>query len=353
MYKLTATCLFALTGVAVAGTEGSPDPGGPPLDELTVSPDDALEILMNLELAKDYADPGQIPNPDRITDHCEGSPTKQFSLPIYQEQQQGLSFSIDASGRAGIVHAQDRFGFEAAAGPTVEFFGNEVKPFELRLGAIARNTGENAIALDVLAFDQVVLSETLASTNQPIQYIDAVGWQLPVAIRNALSGSWTGTFDCDDGDPDDCNGEVSASTSVVADFAAIIVLRVNANGVESRSLASVNAYAGLQASAKWDDWWDLDVDINLSFATQIDLIHALFAGRGLIERSGDRLVVDAAGQLAVGDSMGALLQFYWDIPDWADWLPGVPSEITLPIFELPAYSGFDDWSYNCRLKATF
>lgn len=336
MKTFAATTMFLTTALAGSAFAGAP--------KGMVEDPKALDGLLGTKLAKeilgyegpviDTLDPGP---------HCKDIDAgHSFSEPFYQQSVAGVPFTIGASGDIGLVADATKFGAEASIGPSVELFGQSVRPLDYRFSATADSSGLNSIDFSIYAFGFELGSTSIANTTNAINYTRSFGWSLP----NVLSGSLGKTYNCtSDFGLKDCSVSWSLTSNVAANVAGVVIFGISHTGVEARALLGVNANASLSAtgSAGADIPHLGHATLSLGATGSFDVIHALFGGRALLQPYNSYYVADAAASFSVSDSMQGLLAFHIAEP--------IDEDFT--IFSLTGTAYADDWAYSCTFPKQF
>ena len=341
-FGLLATTTAALAGTALAGT-------APPPKEAVKDPK-ALEALYDSPLAKEFADGKYFPTIDELDPgpDCKSiSAGRHFSLPLYEQSIAGVPFTVGLAGDIGLVADTDKFGAEATLGPSVDMFGQSFRPLDLRLSAVTKSSGESTIDASLYAFGMEITTRNLASTTDPIEYIDGLGWSLPHVFNGQLGDS----YGCSAGPLENCTVAWSLRSNVAASVGAIIILRVSAQGVEARTLAAINADASVSASGTLTTDVVTDVGslkglrIGAEGFGRIDVIHTLFGGRALLMPYNSYYVADAAASLAVTDTMQGSAKITFPVP--------IIDDPTFTLFQLNGTGLIEDWRYQCTFPKQF
>jgi hypothetical protein len=295
-----------------------------------------IDVLQSDEPIIDEMDPGA-----RCDDIDAG---KQFNWPLYSTDIAGFNVHLGVSGDIGIVADSTRIAAEASFGPSLKVFGQIEKPIDLKLSASTNSMGENSVDLSLLAFGYELDSYNLASSTAPLEYITAVGWNLP----NVLSGTWGDSYDCDFFLTDSCSISWRV-TPLVASVAGIFVLRVNSNGVQAHALASAKSYSAVTISGGATATLPNGSPITIAATGTgvINFLRGMFWGSATLAPHNSHWLATAESSISVEDVFGAKVSARLDLSD----LDADPREYTL-LERQPM--GFSDlWAYQCSFDKDF
>jgi hypothetical protein len=355
MTNKIAIALSLLTTTSLAVAEDSKDPplSDPPKDIKIVEDKELLDTLYNTEYGKRMLDVLRSDEP--IIDEMDPgaqckdiSAGKQFSWPAYDTDIAGFGVHLGLAGSIGITADSTQLKAEADFGPTLGVFGQTHKPIELDLSASTNNMGESSIDLRLLAFGHELDSYNIASTTDPLEYIDSVGWTLP----DVISGNWGGSWDCDTFLTDSCSVSWNV-TPLVANLAGIFVLRVNSHGVEAHALAAANAHSNASITGGFTGHYTdpttnmrRDVSGTATGSGVFNFIRSLFWGSGVLAPYNSHWVAAAESDVNVEDVFGAKLSVHVDSDD-------LDFHNSHTFIDKEPMSFSDLWSYQCTFDKAF